>query len=86
MLAKRLGATAILLGLMFFLPWWLWFIGLIFAAILYAYYYEGLILALIYDLIFGAWQIKAFNLPFLMTLLVIIVLLLATPIRYRLWH
>lgn len=82
---NRLISSLGLLILTFFTPWWIWLIGLIVLAFIFNNFYEGVAVAFVYDLIFGASN-AFFGLPFIFTLAAGLIILIASPLRYRLWH
>lgn len=86
MIFSRLFFTSLLLGLAFLAPWWLWFLTIIIGAFWFNNFYEAVIIALIYDLSWGTEGLAVIGLPFIFSIGAIIVILLATPLRYRLWH
>ncbi len=83
---KRLLASLSLFLAIFFLPGWATLIlGLVYF-IYFAHYYEGVALALWFDLLYGLPGPVWFNLPLPITLLSLLALLIVTPIRYRVWY
>ena len=86
MLIKRLLADLSLFLAIFFLPGWATLILGLLYFIVFPHYYEGVLLALWFDLLYGLPGPSWFNLPFPVTLTALVALLLITPIRYRLWY
>jgi len=74
-----------LLVLVFFTPWWFWFLALVGLVLIFNNFYEGVAVAFVYDLIFGASQ-ASFSLPFIFTIAASLIILITSPVRYRLWH
>jgi len=86
MIFNRLLFTLLLLGLAFLAPWWLWFLAIVVGAFLFNNFYEAVVIALIYDLAWGTEGLAVFGLPFVFSIGTTVIVLLATPLRYRLWH
>jgi hypothetical protein len=82
---NRLILSLGLLVLVFFTPWWFWLLALVGLALVFDNFYEGVAVALVYDLIFGANQ-TSFGLPFVFTIAACLIILIASLARYRLWH
>lgn len=85
MLVERLVASVVLFLALMLLPWWLFVILGVIAFILVHNYYEGLVWALLADLIYGLpLEQSWWPLPFFLT--AVVLLLIIRPLRYRLWY
>ncbi|MBP9855782.1 MAG: hypothetical protein KBC48_00530 [Candidatus Pacebacteria bacterium] len=85
MLAKRLLLGVVLLISLFFGPWWLTVIIGLFGLIYFKNYYEVAVVALLFDLIYGSASASPWlPLPFFLSSVVL--LLIVSPLRYRLWY
>ncbi|OHA57741.1 MAG: hypothetical protein A2114_02590 [Candidatus Vogelbacteria bacterium GWA1_51_14] len=85
MIFNRLILSLGLLVLVFFTPWWLWFLVLAGLALAFNNFYEGVAVALVYDLIFGASH-AFLGLPFVFTIAACLIILIISLVHYRLWH
>lgn len=85
MIFNRVLATLALLLSAFLTPWWLWFGLFLILAFVFGNFYEGVVVAFVYDLVFGGLPFSI-NLPFVFTIAAIVAVLIISPLRYRLWH
>ncbi len=86
MLVKRLVLGVILLGSLFWLPWWITLILGLVGFIVFKNYYEGAAFALLFDLIYGAVGSGFWGFPLPFFLGAIVLLLILPPLKYRLWY
>lgn len=85
MLAKRILLGVVLLISLFFCPWWLTTLLGLAGLIYFKNYYEVAVAALIFDLVYGSAGVSSWlPLPFFLTSVVL--LLVISPLRYRLWY
>lgn len=70
---KRLFASALFFVLVLFTPWWVWFFVGIVLAFLFKNYIEFPIFVLLSDLAFGADFQSFFNVPYLLSIIAVMV-------------
>ncbi|MDO8183402.1 MAG: hypothetical protein Q7T49_00230 [bacterium] len=86
MFIKRLAADLVILFSLFFLPGWISLILGLLGFVYFHHYYEGVVMALWFDLLYSLPGPAWFHLPLPVTLMAIVALLIITPVRYRLWY